>query len=74
MATRANNPARHTGNLPNEARRQRVIQLYETGLSMRDVAREVNVTFQAVHSMLVRAGVYRRPRGGNTGPHSRHRK
>ena len=65
---------RHTGNKPNEERRLRVIQLYQMGLSMRDVAREVGVTFQAVHSMLVRAGVYRRPRGGNTGAHSRHRK
>lgn len=72
MADDRSLPTRHTGNLPNEARRERVIQLYQMGLSMRDVAREVNVTFQAVHSMLVRAGVYRRPRGGNSGTHSRH--
>ena len=74
MASNTPDIQRHTGNLPNEARRQRVIALYQTGLSMRDVAREVGVTFQAVHSMLVRAGVYRRSRGGNTGGHSRHRK
>lgn len=65
---------KHTGNLPNEAKRQKVADLYLSGLTVREVAREVGVTFQAVHSMLVRMGVSLRPRGGNNGPHSRHRR
>lgn len=66
--------SRHTGNKPNEERRRRVEALYLQGMSVRAVAREVGVTFQAVHAMLVRAGIYRRPPGGNQGAHSRHRK
>lgn len=65
---------KHTGNTPNDERRQRVADLYLSGLTVREVAREVGVTFQAVHSMLVRMGIGLRPRGGNQGAHSRHRR
>jgi hypothetical protein len=65
---------RHAGNVPHEIRRAKVLALYQSGLSVRAVAEEVGVTFQAVHSMLQRMGVTMRPRGGNMGGHSRHRK
>jgi transposase len=49
--------------------------LYEDeGKSIRQIAAELGVTFQAVQSLLARMGVPRRPRGGNTGSHSRHRR
>lgn len=59
---------------PNLERRAQVKALYESGLSVRQISAQVGVTFQAVQSMLARMGVPRRPRGGNQGPHSRHRK
>lgn len=65
---------RHLGNKPNVDRRERVRALYEQGLTVREVADAVGVTFQAVQSMLDRMGVPRRPRGGNMGAHSRHKK
>lgn len=65
---------RHFGNKPNTERRERVKLLYEQGLTVREVADAVGVTFQAVQSMLDRMGVPRRPRGGNMGAHSRHKK
>ncbi len=64
----------HTGNKPNDERRTQVRDLYLSGLTVRAVADKVGVTFQAVQSMLDRMGVPRRPRGGNTGSHSRRRK
>lgn len=64
----------HTGNKPNDERRNQVRDLYLSGLTVRAVADKVGVTFQAVQSMLTRMGVPRRPRGGNTGSHSRRRK
>lgn len=64
----------HTGRKPNEERRQAIAALYQSGLSIHAIAELVGVTPQAVHSLLQRAGVPRRPRGGNTGGHSRHRK
>lgn len=64
----------HTGNQPNEARRTAVASLYQTGMSLRDVATVIGVSYQAVHSMLQRANVPLRGRGGNQGSHSRHRK
>jgi transposase len=64
----------HTGNKPNDERRNQVRDLYLSGLTVRAVADKVGVTFQAVQSMLNRMGVPRRPRGGNTGSHSRRRK
>ena len=48
--------------------------MYESGLKLRDIAGVMNVTYQCVHQVLVRMGVTMRPRGGNTGSHSRHRK
>jgi hypothetical protein len=59
---------------PNHERRAQVKALYESGLSVRQIAAQIGVTFQAVQSMLVRMGVPRRSRGGNQGPHSRHKK
>jgi transposase len=64
----------HAGNRPHAIRRAKVLALYRSGLSLRDVAEQVGVTFQAVHRMLVRMGEPTRQRGGNTGSHSRHRK
>ena len=64
----------HAGNKPHAIRRAKVRALYRSGLSLRDVAHEVGVTFQAVHRMLVRMGEPIRKNGGNTGSHSRHRK
>jgi DNA invertase Pin-like site-specific DNA recombinase len=57
-----------------ESRRELVKQLYLSGLGLRDVAREVGSTFQAVHAMLKRMDVPMRRAGGNMGGHSRHRK
>jgi transposase-like protein len=64
----------HTGRRPNDDRRQAVLALYQSGLSIRDVGILIGVTPQAVHSMLQRMGAPRRPRGGNKGGHSRHRR
>lgn len=64
----------HTGRLPNESRRQAVAAMYKGGMSLRAIADMVGVSAQAVQSMLARMGVDRRPPGGNTGGHSRHRK
>lgn len=64
----------HTGNKPNLERRDRVKTMYLAGMSIREIAEAVNTTHQAVHGLLERMGIPRRPRGGNTGSHSRHRK
>ncbi len=64
----------NTGNKPNEEKRQIVRMLYNTGLSTRQVAERMGVTFQAVHSMLRRSGVQLRGHGGSTGSHSRRKK
>jgi transposase len=66
--------SQHAGNVPHAIRRAKVLALYRSGLSLRLVAKEVGVSFQAVHSMLRRIGVPLRSRGGNTGGHSRHKK
>jgi transposase len=55
-------------------RRQQMKKLYEGGMKLRDIAAVFNVTFQSVHQVLTRMGVKMRPRGGNTGSHSRRRK
>jgi transposase-like protein len=65
---------RHCGNKPNLARREKVIDMYDSGMSMRAVAAAMGVSHQAIHRMLWRAGHPRRMRGGNTGSHSRHAK
>ena len=55
-------------------KREMVERLYVTeGLSIRQVAERMGVTFQAVQSMLARHNIPRRARGGNQGSHSRHR-
>lgn len=58
----------------NEARRHKVRELYLSGRSIRSIAEELRCTFQNVHGMLMRLGIPRRPRGGNQGGHSRHKK
>lgn len=55
------------------ARRQLAIAFYESGLSLRAIAIRMNISWQAVHAILRRAGVPMRTRGGNQGAHSRHR-
>jgi DNA invertase Pin-like site-specific DNA recombinase len=55
------------------ARRQHAQELYESGLSLRQIAVRMNITYQAVHALLRRAGVPLRIRGGNQGAHSRHK-
>lgn len=69
--SRKNDPFKHTGRNPNEARREAVRAMYEAGMSIRTIALRVGTTYQAVHSLLQRIGVPLRPRGGNTGSHSR---
>jgi transposase len=64
-------PFAHTGRIPNEARREAVRAMYHAGMSIRTIALRVGTTYQAVHSLLQRMGVTLRPRGGNTGSHSR---
>ena len=56
---------------PNHERRAQVLALYDQGLSLRAIAKQIGCSHQAVHVMLVRMGVPRRPRGGNQGSHSR---
>lgn len=55
-------------------RRQQMKQMYLDGLNLRQIAAAFNVTYQSVHQVLTRARVKMRPRGGNTGSHSRRRK
>ncbi|MGA0134227.1 MAG: helix-turn-helix domain-containing protein [Opitutales bacterium] len=57
-----------------EKRRTQIRRLYAAGLTLRQIGAALDVTYQAVHSMLERMGVPRRPRGGNQGAHSRRRK
>lgn len=64
----------HTGNRPNTKRRTAVAALYQAGHSAREIAQIVGISFQAVLGLLQRAGIPRRPAGGNTGSHSRHRR
>lgn len=56
------------------ARRQHMKKLYLEGMNLRQVASVFNVTYQSVHQVLTRMGVRMRPRGGNTGSHSRRRR
>jgi predicted DNA-binding protein YlxM (UPF0122 family) len=48
--------------------------LYAKGFTLRQIAERLGLTHQAVHQKLTAAGVAMRPRGGNTGGHSRHRR
>ena len=58
----------------NDARRAKIQAMYAAGKSIRQIATELQCTFQNIHGILARLGVPRRPRGGNQGSHSRHRK
>ena len=55
-------------------RRARLVTMYTGGMTLRQIAASVGVSFQAIHDCLKRAGVTFRRRGGNNGPHSRHAK
>lgn len=48
--------------------------LYQSGLPLSAIARQLGVSKQAVHQQLAKQGVPRRARGGNQGSHSRHRR
>lgn len=48
--------------------------LYESGLPLRVLAERYRTTKEAVRQVLIHAGVAMRRRGGNQGPHSRHRR
>jgi DNA invertase Pin-like site-specific DNA recombinase len=65
---------RYKGKVPDPARRALVAKLYEQGYTIRAIAEALAVSYQNVHKLLEKAGVPRRPRGGNTGNHSRHRR
>lgn len=54
--------------------RKEIVARYEAGASQAEVARQFGVTRQAICQILKREGVETRPRGGNQGGHSRHRK
>lgn len=58
---------------PNLERRAMIHSRYASGLSIRSIAKELGVSFQAIQAMLKRMNVPRRPRGGNQSSHSRHR-
>lgn len=64
----------HTGNKPNEEKRQVAAMLYNSGFSLRTVAEKMGITFQAVYGLLKRQGVALRGRGGHQGSHSRRKK
>ena len=66
--------APHMGRKPNEDRRGVARMLYQSGLSLRQVAEKMGITFQAAHGLLKRSGVVMRPKGGHTGSHSRQKK
>lgn len=55
------------GREPDEKRRSRAAQLYESGLSSTEISRVMKITRQAVRQLLLRQGVNLRPRGGNRG-------
>lgn len=48
--------------------------LYASGLPLRVLAERYRTTKEAVRRVLLDAGVPLRGRGGNQGPHSRHRR
>jgi IS30 family transposase len=55
-----------------EKRRADVIAMYEAGFTLRHIAAAIGRRHQTVHGILRRAGITLRPRGGNSGSHSRH--
>lgn len=74
MRTQGQITFRHTGNKPNDEKRQIAIVLYRSGLTLRECAKRMGVTYQAVHNLLIRSGEPLRGRGGNYGSHSRKKK
>lgn len=44
--SRKNDPFKHTGRNPNEARREAVRAMYEAGMSIRTIALRVGTTYQ----------------------------
>ena len=52
--------------------RAEIVARYESGFPAAEVARQFNVSRQAVCQILKKEGVAIRPRGGNQGGHSRH--
>lgn len=62
------------GGIPDLARRELVGSMYQSGMTLREVGKSLGISYQAVYSLLKRAGIPVRPRGGSTGSHSRHRK
>lgn len=60
--------------LPLAERRRLVAELYQSGHTTRQIAEQLGVSYQAIHQMLQRLDIPRRPRGGNMGSHSRRRK
>lgn len=59
---------------PRAERRARLLAMYQSGMTLRQIAAAMGVSFQAIHETLRRAGARFRPRGGNNGSHSRHAK
>lgn len=55
-----------------KAKRQWIIELYQSGLNLQQVGEKVGMSKQAVYQHLKAAGVERRMRGGNTHGGSRH--
>ena len=49
------------------------VRLYQEGMPLRAIAARFGVSKEAVRLVLLSAGVALRKRGGNQGPHSRHR-
>jgi len=64
----------HLGGVPDLARRDLISTMYKEGYTIRRIAEDLGISYQAVHAMLKRIGVELRPRGGNFGSHSRHRR
>lgn len=55
-------------------RRALIASLYAQGQTTRQIAERLGISYQAVHQMLQRLDIPRRPRGGNMGSHSRRKK
>ena len=55
-------------------RRALITSLYAQGQTTRQIAERLGISYQAVHQMLQRLDIPRRPRGGNMGSHSRRKK
>lgn len=54
--------------------RQQVAAMYRSGMTTTQIAAVFGCSRQAISYLLRTQGVITRPRGGNTGSHSRHRK